>query len=148
MELYNQVGLFVLTVATGLGLALLFDVYRAIRRKLRFRTVLTFIGDFIYWILATSIVFGMLLAGNGGELRLYVFMGLLSGAVIYYQILSRYVMRSLMKLLHIAAICCKYLFSLWQGIILKPVRWLLMVMHVPVRAIAAGFNSIKNKISK
>ncbi|MCE5287245.1 MAG: spore cortex biosynthesis protein YabQ [Pelosinus sp.] len=148
MELASQAGIFVLTLATGAGLAVLFDVYRVIRRQCRFRTVLTYIGDFIYWVIATCIAFGMLLASNGGEIRLYVFIGLLSGAVLYYQLLSRYVIKSIMRMLRIAGGCLKYLFFVWQHIICKPLRWLLKVILAPARAASGVFGRIKNKIVK
>jgi spore cortex biosynthesis protein YabQ len=148
MELANQAGIFVLTLATGIGLAILFDVYRVVRKECRFRAILTYIGDFLYWILATCIVFGMLLAGNGGEIRLYIFIGLISGAAIYYQMLSRYVIKSIMKMLGIAVICLKYLFFLWQHIICKPLRWFFKIMFAPVRAAGRLISRIKHKLPK
>lgn len=148
MELAKQAGIFLLTLVTGMGLAVLFDVYRVIRKQCRFRTVLTYMGDFIYWVIATCIAFGMLLAGNGGEIRLYIFIGLLSGAVIYYQILSRYVIKSIMKMLGIAGVCLKYLYFLWQYIVCKPIRWLLQILLTPVRAAARVLSRMKNKKAK
>lgn len=148
MEPKNQAALFAITLATGIGLAVLFDFYRVVRRELRFRTVLTYIGDFIYWMIATCIAFGMLLAGNGGEIRFYVFIGLLSGAVLYYQLLSRYVMKALMRLLCLAGSCLKYMLLFWQHIICKPVRWLFKLMLAPMGLIGRGFRQIKNKIPK
>ena len=148
MELANQAGIFALTLATGMGLAALFDFYRVIRRQCKFRAVLTFIGDFIYWMLATCIAFGMLLASNGGEIRFYVFMGLLSGTVLYYQLLSRYVMNSIMKMLSTAGTCLKYMLFLWRNIVCKPFGWFLKIVLAPIGLTARTFQRIKNKIAK
>lgn len=148
MELANQAGVFLLTLITGIGLAVLFDVYRVIRRQLRLCTILTYIGDFIYWVIATCIAFGVLLAGNGGEVRLYVFIGLLSGALIYYQMLSRYVIKSIIKMLGLAGVCLKYVSWLWQHTVCKPISWLLAILLRPVRAAVRVLRRIKNKIAK
>jgi spore cortex biosynthesis protein YabQ len=148
MELANQAGIFLLTVITGMGLAVLFDVYRVIRRQLRLRTVLTYIGDFIYWVVATCIAFGMLLAGNGGEIRLYVFIGLLSGAVVYYQMFSRYVIKSIIKIFALAGVGLTYIVWLWRHTVCQPISWLLMQLVRPIRAAVQVWNRIKNKITK
>ena len=46
--------------------------------------------DVAFSILITSLVFLGLLASNWGEVRSYVFIGLLLGLVLYYLFLSRY----------------------------------------------------------
>lgn len=148
MELANQAGVFLLTLATGMGLAVLFDIYRIARRQLRLRTVLTFIGDFIYWVVATLIAFGMLLAGNGGEIRLYVFIGLISGAIIYFQLFSCYIIKNIMRMLNIVKFFVKYLKLMWQKVFCQPARWLLNILLMPVRAAVGAFGRLKNKIAK
>jgi len=136
VELSGQIATFLITALTGAVLGLLFDCYRVLRTKLRFHPVITAGTDLIYWLVATVIVFIALLLGNWGELRLYVFIGLLGGALAYYRFLSKLVIiiiaRSFSLLGRIVRGTYSYIFYLlkWIGIItnfvlLKPAFFIL-----------------------
>lgn len=99
----GQIETFVITVATGLFLGLAFDFYRVLRALYRPRWLLTALADLCYWLFATGVVFLALLFGNWGELRLYAFIGLVLGALLYYRLLSRQAVRLLTGLLRLVA---------------------------------------------
>lgn len=40
-------------------------------------------GDALFWLVLTAVVFGMLLLGTSGDVRWYVFVGLAAGALLY-----------------------------------------------------------------
>ena len=93
MELTNQIWIFSITILTGILLGILFDGYRVLRNNCKPREIWTWFTDLLYWLLATAVVFTALIASNWGELRFYVFMGILSGLGIYYSWLSLYAIR-------------------------------------------------------
>lgn len=98
-SLAEQTYAFLMTILAGGVIGLLFDVYRALRAYLRPKQFATAITDLFYWIVVTPTVFAMLLAGNWGELRLYVLIGLVIGLILYFQALSAVVIWFVMGLI-------------------------------------------------
>lgn len=45
-------------------------------------------GDVLFWVVLTGVVYGMLLLGTSGDVRWYVFLGLVAGALIYRRCFS------------------------------------------------------------
>lgn len=79
---------FGVMILTGISLGLAFDVYRVIRGLARPRKLLTLVGDLLFWLFATALAGAGLLVGNWGEFRLYVFVGLFIGLLVYYWLAS------------------------------------------------------------
>ncbi|MBE3577884.1 MAG: spore cortex biosynthesis protein YabQ [Limnochordales bacterium] len=84
--------LFQLALA-GLMIGLLFDLYRLGRWLFRPGRIGTYVGDILFWLLLTPVLFVLLLFTNGGELRLYVFAGLAGGCLLYFRLFSRRFLR-------------------------------------------------------
>jgi spore cortex biosynthesis protein YabQ len=86
--LVGQVYGFAATIAAGLSLGLLFDLYRLWRRATRPRKAVTALSDILFWIVATPVTYIYLLMGTWGELRFYVLLGLLLGLFLYFTVFS------------------------------------------------------------
>jgi len=153
VELSDQITTFAITVITGAILGALFDLYRVIKTKIRFRPLITAVTDILYWLTATVIVFAALLLGNWGELRLYVFIGLITGVTIYYRLFSRYVIRFLAGIFYFTGIITRWicltfaclwrwLYTIINFLLLKPVIFICKQLLKPVmglyRKIYAG----------
>lgn len=93
-----QVYSFLGTIIIGLVLGLFFDFYRVFRAIVKPKRILTYLGDFLFGILATIIVFLLLLYSNWGEFRLYVFIGMTLGLLLYFGLLSPWVVKGLIRL--------------------------------------------------
>jgi len=90
-----QFGTFGIMILTGLALGVLFDVYRVIRSLIKQGSLSAMLMDLFFWLLATPATFIMLLIGNWGELRLYVFLGIALGLFAYFQLVSPLVLWAL-----------------------------------------------------
>ncbi len=90
ITLLNQIYAFGITMVAGAVAGVLFDLYRVIRFRVRPGKIVTHLGDLLYWVVLTIIVFVLLLAGNGGEVRIYVFIGLGLGYFFYQRLCSRF----------------------------------------------------------
>lgn len=97
-SLAQQTYAFLMTILAGGIVGLLFDAYRVMRSILAPKQLATALTDLLYWIVVTPTVFAMLLAGNWGELRFYVLLGLGIGLLLYFQALSGAVVWLLMGL--------------------------------------------------
>jgi spore cortex biosynthesis protein YabQ len=132
----GQLETFILTMLTGILLGLLFDFYRILRGMLKPHWFFTSLGDLTYWLLATAIVFGILVFGNWGEIRLYVFFGLAAGMLSYYRLLSR-------KTIHLLVAAIRHAFQVFRAVktlvrytLITPARFLFMGFTKPVRYVS------------
>lgn len=124
----EQLYTFLLLTATGAALAFAFDCYRVTRNSLKLRWFATALGDLVYWLLATAVVFLALLKGNWGEIRFFIFLALFSGAGLYFRFVSVYATailgktaRTIGKILRILGAFLKYFLI---RPVLLPMRWL------------------------
>lgn len=132
----QQVETFAIIVLTGLILGLLFDSFRVMRSILRPRWMIGSVADLTYWLLATVIVFTALLFGNWGELRLYVFIGLLVGVSLYFKFLSRGTVKGLITVLRFVGKIIRAVETALIYLLVKPTRFLLRTATSPLRYLA------------
>ena len=131
MELSGQAAVFGVMTVTGFLLGILFDGYRVLRGTARLKKWSTALADLLYWLVATAVVFGILLFSNGGELRLYVFIGLFAGAALYYRLASAFVIRLLLQGIRLAGAGVRYLKLLLFWLVVKPVAILFGALVFP-----------------
>ena len=137
MDYAGQTGTFIITLVTGCVLGLLFDFYRIGRGVLRPHWMITSLADLLYWLLATIIVFIALIMGNWGEVRLYVFIGLFTGVVIYYRLFSRSAVHLMIAVLRLTARIARAIRLLFLYVLVKPVCYIFGLLVRPVRAVQA-----------
>ena len=85
---FVQIKLFLNTIAIGLIIGIVFDFYRAIRFLVRPKKLTTDVLDLFISILLTGIAFLLLLFSSRGEVRLYVFLGIGIGVILYIKYCS------------------------------------------------------------
>jgi|GEM_PF-126140 len=78
-------------MACGILLAFLYDLFRIKRRFVRTSAVFIHIEDILFWLIAAIIVFLASYIISSGETRFYFFLGIFSGVLIYFALLSRLV---------------------------------------------------------
>ena len=120
MELTGQVLTFVITITTGILLGVLFDFYRVLRGTFNPKVLVTWVTDLLYWLVATAVVFIALVFSNWGELRFYVFIGILSGLGLYYNWLSLNVIRLFSKTIKLIIAGSNLLKKIFISVFLKP----------------------------
>lgn len=89
----NQLISFVIYIAIGSSLGVIFDFFRAFRKSIKHSNIATYIEDIIYVIIAFLIVVVALQIFSDGELRFYIFLGILIGFVIYFALISKYLLK-------------------------------------------------------
>lgn len=141
--LASQFSSFLITVCIGLILGIIFDLYRIFRGFIRPKWYVTQIGDLIFWTLSTVIAFIILLYGNFGEVRTYVFIGFSLGLLFYFKLLSKKIQRLILKIIEIVVKTSLALFKL----IMIPVRLIKRLILIPIGIISFVFIKI-NQFSK
>ncbi|UQZ34243.1 spore cortex biosynthesis protein YabQ [Paenibacillus sp. PK3_47] len=119
--------LYMMLAGTAMGLT--YDGYRVLSLKLSFPKWLNAFLDLLYWIWAALLVFRMLYAGNQGELRFYVFVGLFLGVWIYFLIFSVTVQRFVVMLIQSVQYTCRLLWRFIVILIGVPFLWLWRLLR-------------------
>ena len=106
--LEQQIINFLVTVGLGLVMGIIFDFYYVLRCLLKLRKIFIHIGDLFIWLFMIALVFATLIYINWGEMRFYVFLGIILGTLIYYLVFSKYIriiyeyiIKAVLKILYI-----------------------------------------------
>ena len=78
---------------TGIVIAILFDIFRILRKSFKTADWLTNLQDILFWILAGFIILFSIFKFNNGEIRSYIFIGIVLGVLIYMLTISRYIVK-------------------------------------------------------
>ena len=89
----NPAYLFLVFSLTGVAIGILFDFFRILRRSIKTSNIVTYIQDILFWILTGIIVLYSIWYFNNGELRIFVFLGLILGILIYMATLSSIIVK-------------------------------------------------------
>lgn len=131
MELTGQILTFSITIVTGMLLGVLFDCYRILRGTFNPKAVVTWFTDLLYWLVATAVVFVALVVSNWGELRFYVFIGILTGLGSYYSWLSLHAIRLLSSIVRFITYVLKLMERIFMVMFLRPGRYCMRVVSWP-----------------
>ena len=81
------------SILIGGALFLLYDIFRIFRRVVPHGNFWIGVEDFFYWLCCTAVVFVMLYRENDGLVRGFSIGGIMIGMLLYYFLLSRFVIR-------------------------------------------------------
>ncbi len=81
---------FIYFIITGVILSIIFDIFRVLRRAFKTSDIITNIEDVIFGILTGIIMLASIFLINNGELRLYIFIGIAIGIILYMLFISKY----------------------------------------------------------
>ncbi len=128
LGLLAQIKTFFLTLLLGLTAGIIFHYYQLTIRALRAGKYSLYLLDFFIWILMILLIaVGMLLI-NQGELRIYFFLILIAGNVIYFKLMSRIMEKPLGLLASTSAKGLRVIVTSAK----KPAKWLQQVIKARV----------------
>lgn len=87
---YEQLISFLYFIITGMSLGIIFDIFRILRKSFKTSDIVTNIEDIIFGIISGIILLTSIFIFNNGELRLYLFLGIIFGIIIYMLFISKY----------------------------------------------------------
>jgi spore cortex biosynthesis protein YabQ len=125
MSLSNQFLTLGMMVCSGMGLGIFFDIYRVMTEKLHLKRWLIAFLDILYGLASAVAVFRVLYYSNQGQLRLFIFIGLLLGIYFYYKWFSWMIIWLIVKIVQFFHWC-------WNVFIVRPAlliyKFLLIVI--------------------
>ena len=106
----EEVYVFLWSIVIGIILALIFDFFRLMRRKGNTRNFVVYIQDIIYWLIVAVIIITSAFITNDGEIRGFMFIGYIIGAIFYLFIFSKFFLKifgSLLDFVENIISCCR-----------------------------------------
>ena len=131
----NQAYLFIVFSLTGVIIGLLFDFFRILRRSFKTSNIITYFEDVLFWILTGVLILYNIWYFNNGEIRIYMFLGIIMGGLIYMLTLSNIIISLLSKIL-----------ILIVKVLELPFKTLFSIFHKFFTVIMKIFNNFSKKL--
>lgn len=114
----NQAYLFLVFSLVGALIGLLFDFFRILRKNFKTKDFITYIQDFLFWTLTGLIILYAIFYFNDGEIRLFMFLGIIMGILLYMLILSNLIIKTSSFIINIV----KNVINLITKILIYPLK--------------------------
>lgn len=125
----SQAHVFLIFIINGIIIAFIFDIFRIFRKSFKTPDWVTYIEDIIFWFITCVLLAYSIYTYNNGEIRLFIFIGLIIGAILYILTISKYIIKFSVKIIRFLKIISYkiiYYITYPIKIILKIVRKLLL----------------------
>lgn len=144
----NQLFIFASCALCGVIIGLIFDIFRIARRIVRTGDAAALIQDIVYWIIAAAVFFLAMQHVSSGELRLFQFVALFFGMLIYFLTVSPFVIRVSVAIIGFLAKALAFVIK----IIMTPVVFVFKIIKKPLFIVLGagkkGGGRIKRGISQ
>lgn len=128
----NQACIFAIFIIVGIIIGILFDIFRVLRKSIKTNDIITYIQDILFCILTGIILLYAIFMLNNGEIRIYMFLAIFFGILMYILTISKYFINiNVWLLTHIIALFKK----------------ILNILSIPFKLLVKLFKKISNPIS-
>lgn len=126
MYSFSQERVFLLFFIIGIIIGGVFDFFRVIRKAFKTPDYITLIQDIIFFLLSGTIIIWGIIKLNNGEVRLFLFIAIFFGILIYFLTISNFyviilyeIVNLCKKILKIPFYCLKKIFKHTNSLIRK-----------------------------
>ena len=124
----NQAYLFLIFSFTGIIIGVLFDFFRILRRTIKTSNIATYIEDVLFWVLTGFLILYNIMYFNSGEIRIYMFLAIILGVLIYMFTLSNILIKIFSKILKVIIITLE-----------TPIKWVKAILSKLITIIVKIF---------
>ena len=121
----NQAYLFICFALVGIIIGIVFDLFRILRKTFKTKDLITYIEDIFFWIITGIIIIYSMYKFCDGELRLFMIIGIILGAIFYLITISEYVIKISVYIINILKrilyFPLKIVFKFIRRFILRPI---------------------------
>lgn len=134
----SQANLFLIFTLDGILIGLLFDIFRILRKSFKTADIVTYIEDTIFWILTGVIILYSIFVFNNGEIRLFMFIGILLGISFYLLLFSKYVIKVSVTIIDIVKNAIMWIYK----ILMAPIKFIYKIMEKPIKIVVINISKI------
>ena len=145
---------FLYFIATGITLSIIFDIFRILRKTIKTSDIVTNIEDILFGVITGIIILTSIFLFNNGELRLYIFLGIIIGITLYMVFISKYfikinvlIINFIKKIIILATKPFIFLFKFIKRLFFKPISFIFINIKLLTRKISINFKKT-TKINK
>ena len=158
----NQAYLFLIFIANGVIIGILFDFFRILRKSFKTSDIITYIEDLIFWILTGIIILYSIFTFNNGEIRLFMFLAIAIGVIAYMLLLSSYIIKInvtiikflknlIIKTFRFISMPFKVIYKITKKVFFKPISFVIINIrknstNLSKKLIKISHNNKKSKI--
>ena len=135
----SQARLFLTSIQIGMMMGIVFDLVRIIRKIIKHPNFFVQIEDMLYWIFCGFTGFYMLYICNYADIRPYIFMGIILGAIFYFLTFSIIFMGIMTRIINYVKKLCYKLYRL----VLIPIKKVIILLRVPLKYIQNKYKQMK-----
>lgn len=151
---FEQIYSFLLFMLTGIIISVIFDIFRISRKIFKTPDIITCIEDTLFWITAGLFTVYSIFAFNNGELRLYIFIGIFVGSILYMIFVSKYfieinifiisiIKKIISKIIDFLFIPIKFVFFTIKKFLFKPISFICINLRNFMTKMLKKINNIK-----
>lgn len=100
VESLTQIYTFLLSIALGAAVGVVYDMFRAFRRAIPCRKISVFFQDVIFWLIACIVFFCFSLIRCEGQIRFFALLGMFSGFALWIMTVGKYAHKLPAKAIH------------------------------------------------
>ena len=155
----KQTYLFLMFLLNGLIIGIFFDFFRILRKSFNTSDIVTYIEDFLFWLLTGILILYSIFTFNNGEIRIYMFIGIILGITFYMLTISTYIIKInviiikfckelLIKTFSIILFPICYLYKIFSKIFFRPIYFIFLNFRKNITNIYKKTFFIKQKVEK
>lgn len=141
---FSQEYMIAVAIMGGMLLGFIWDIYRLIRHFIKMGSTGTAIGDIIYWIISIYIGVQIIFDLSYGNVRFFILMGFMMGALLYFYGISRYILRLLIFIVNTILKFIKKIINLLIG----PLKYIFKQIKIILYPVKLKYESARNKAKK
>lgn len=126
----NQAYLFLIFVLNGIIIGLVFDFFRILRISFKTKDFVTYIEDFLFWVITGVILLYSIFTFNNGEIRLFMFLGVIIGILLYMLLFSKYIIKINVTILEglkkIVIVPIEFIWKILKKIFFRPISFIII----------------------
>ena len=133
----NQAYLFLIFIANGIIIGILFDFFRILRKTFKTSDIITYIEDLLFWILTGFVILYSIFTFNNGEIRLFMFLAIAIGIITYILLFSSYVIKinviiinflknTVIKIFNFLSIPFRFFYRIIKKVFFKPISFIII----------------------
>ncbi len=143
----NQLTQFFLYIVSGMAISIFFDIFRVLRKSIKTSNIITYIEDTIFWIIVGLFLIWEIFTISYGELRGYIFIGIILGIGIYLVTISKFFINVNVKILNFFKKIIHKISNVIRNIfshLLKLIRPFFILIRKPICFLFVNLRKISN----
>jgi spore cortex biosynthesis protein YabQ len=141
---YSQEYMLAVSIMSGMFLGFIWDIYRLIRHYGKFKTRGTVIGDILYWIISIKLSTELILDISYGNVRAFILIGFVTGALLYFYGISRYLLKLFIFIIDFFLKAIKTIIHF----LIDPVKFIIEKIRSLLHPVKEKYTAFRNKLKK